>query len=62
MSELNAYFASQVNVYFPLTKLIQTLADILGEELHSHVYLKTFYSDSRWAVYKPGQTQCKSML
>jgi exocyst complex component 4 len=29
------------------------------EELHTHLYLKTYYSDSRWQAYIPGQQACK---
>lgn len=31
------------------------LRDILIEELHAHLYLKSFWCESRWAAYKPGQ-------
>lgn len=31
------------------------LKDILVDELHSHLYLKSFWCDSRWAVYTPNQ-------
>ncbi|WVW79702.1 hypothetical protein I302_101672 [Kwoniella bestiolae CBS 10118] len=45
LSDLRAYFGSQET----------TLTEILVEELHNHIYLKTFYSDSRWKSYVPGQ-------
>ncbi|WVQ83526.1 hypothetical protein IAT38_005667 [Cryptococcus sp. DSM 104549] len=45
LSDLRAYMVSQET----------TLTDILVEELHNHIYLKTFYSDSRWKPYTPGQ-------
>ncbi|WWC87558.1 uncharacterized protein L201_002448 [Kwoniella dendrophila CBS 6074] len=45
LSDLRAYFVSQE----------ATLTEILVEELHNHIYLKTFYSDSRWKTYVPGQ-------
>ncbi|KAK6906905.1 hypothetical protein I203_100894 [Kwoniella mangroviensis CBS 8507] len=45
LSDLRAYFVSQET----------TLTEILVEELHNHIYLKTFYSDSRWKSYVPGQ-------
>ncbi|WWC59934.1 uncharacterized protein I303_102497 [Kwoniella dejecticola CBS 10117] len=45
LSDLRAYFVSQET----------TLTEILVEELHNHVYLKTYYSDSRWKAYVPGQ-------
>ncbi|KAL1737539.1 Sec8 exocyst complex component-specific domain-containing protein [Schizophyllum commune] len=31
------------------------LRDILADELQSHLYLKSFWCDSRWASYVPGQ-------
>jgi len=57
VSELRAYFVSQETVSragWP--SLCQTLTEILVEELHSHLYLKTFNSDTRWHAYTPGQT------
>lgn len=35
------------------------MTDILVDELHNHLYLKTFYSESRWRAYIPGQRDCK---
>ncbi|KAI0654199.1 Sec8 exocyst complex component-specific domain-containing protein [Cubamyces menziesii] len=32
-----------------------TLRDILVDELHSHLYLKSFWCESRWSVYHPNQ-------
>lgn len=34
----------------------QVLLDILIEELHNHLYLKSFYCDARWKAYTRGQT------
>lgn len=34
----------------------QVVLDILIEELHNHLYLKSFYCDVRWQSYTPGQT------
>ncbi|KZT02404.1 uncharacterized protein LAESUDRAFT_730147 [Laetiporus sulphureus 93-53] len=31
------------------------LKEILIDELHSHLYLKSFWCESRWGVYTPGQ-------
>lgn len=31
------------------------LREILTDELHSHLYLKSFWCDSRWAAYTPNQ-------
>ncbi|KAG8751436.1 hypothetical protein FRC11_009388, partial [Ceratobasidium sp. 423] len=31
------------------------LRDIMIEELHAHLYLKSFWCESRWAAYKHGQ-------
>ncbi|KXN85672.1 putative exocyst complex component sec8 [Leucoagaricus sp. SymC.cos] len=33
------------------------LRDILVDELQSHLYLKSFWCESRWAAYQPGQQQ-----
>jgi exocyst complex component 4 len=57
LADLKAYLVSQETVSAALLRVTysQTLADILVEELHSHIYLKTFYSDSRWRPYFPGQ-------
>jgi hypothetical protein len=30
------------------------------EELSNHLYLKTAYSESRWVVYQPGQSDSTS--
>lgn len=45
LSDLRSYFMSQET----------TITEILIEELHNHIYLKTFYSDSRWRPYTPGR-------
>ncbi|GMK54564.1 hypothetical protein CspeluHIS016_0111500 [Cutaneotrichosporon spelunceum] len=45
LSDLKQYFHTQEN----------TLTDILVEELHNHLYLKSFNSDARWKAYTPGQ-------
>lgn len=34
----------------------QAMFDILIEELHNHLYLKSFFCDARWKSYTPGQT------
>lgn len=33
----------------------QAMFDILIEELHNHLYLKSFFCDTRWKSYSPGQ-------
>lgn len=45
MSDLRQYFLSQEGA----------LTDILIEELHTHIYLKTINNDTRWRTYTPGQ-------
>jgi len=60
VSELKAYFSSQesVRTKHGLSGLRvdpQTLTDILVEELQNHLYLKTYYSDSRWRAWVPYQ-------
>lgn len=34
----------------------QAMFDILVEELHNHLYLKSYFCDSRWKSYTTGQT------
>lgn len=64
LADLKAYLVSQETVSPALLHVtyVQTLADILVEELHSHIYLKTFYSDSRWRPYFPGQQSRRCFL
>ncbi|KAI0756775.1 Sec8 exocyst complex component-specific domain-containing protein [Daedaleopsis nitida] len=38
-----------------------TLREILVDELHSHLYLKSFWCESRWTVYTPNQQACESI-
>ncbi|KDQ19891.1 hypothetical protein BOTBODRAFT_142567 [Botryobasidium botryosum FD-172 SS1] len=45
VSDLRSYLAGQEIA----------LREILVEELHAHLYLKTYWSDSRWAPYTPNQ-------
>ncbi|KAF9921777.1 hypothetical protein FBU30_008177 [Linnemannia zychae] len=40
----------------------ESLAEILMEELHNHLYLKSPYCDSRWATYTTGQEACMSLI
>lgn len=42
--------------------VIQSLADILVEELHNHLYLKSLYCNDRWKAYsaKDGQSNASS--
>ncbi|WVQ74376.1 hypothetical protein IAR50_003977 [Cryptococcus sp. DSM 104548] len=47
LSDLRSYLTSQET----------TLSEILIEELHNHLYLKTFYSNSRWVPYQIGQRE-----
>ncbi|WFD31722.1 Xaa-Pro aminopeptidase [Malassezia sp. CBS 17886] len=44
-ADLRAYLRSQEH----------TLLEILIEELHHHLYLKSQYCDARWRPYRPGQ-------
>lgn len=37
----------------------QTLREILVDELHNHLYLKSFWCESRWTVYSPNQQGCQ---
>lgn len=47
LAELRAYLRSQLG----------TLTDILVEELHNHLYLKSFYTQNRWSAWQPNQTE-----
>ncbi|KAG2154660.1 Sec8 exocyst complex component-specific domain-containing protein [Suillus clintonianus] len=46
VSDLRSYLIDQENA----------LREILIDELHNHLYLKSFWCESRWAAYKPNQT------
>lgn len=39
---------------------MQAMREILIEELHNHLYLKSYYCDARWQPYTRGQTCCQS--
>jgi len=45
-----------------LTAQETALREILVDELHSHLYLKTFWCDGRWMAYTPNQQMrtCRS--
>ncbi|EJU00084.1 hypothetical protein DACRYDRAFT_117671 [Dacryopinax primogenitus] len=45
VADLRSYLSSQETA----------LRDILIEELHNHLYLKSFWCESRWSAYTPGQ-------
>ncbi|KAF9231597.1 Sec8 exocyst complex component-specific domain-containing protein [Melanogaster broomeanus] len=34
------------------------LREILVDELHNHLYLKSFWCETRWTAYTPGQSAC----
>ena len=44
-------------VLFWLT-LVQALREILIDELQNHLYLKSFWCESRWSAYVPNQQNC----
>ncbi|OAX44421.1 hypothetical protein K503DRAFT_678876 [Rhizopogon vinicolor AM-OR11-026] len=46
VSDLRSYLVGQENA----------LREILIDELHNHLYLKSFWCETRWADYKPNQT------
>ncbi|KAM0750251.1 hypothetical protein T439DRAFT_356891 [Meredithblackwellia eburnea MCA 4105] len=46
LTDLRAWLVQQEGV----------LLEILIEELHNHLYLKSFYCDARWKAYMKGQT------
>ncbi len=35
----------------------QAMLEILIEELHNHLYLKSYFCDARWKAYDAGQEQ-----
>lgn len=47
LADLRIYLQSQESAVY----------EILMEELHNHLYLKSFYCDSRWKPYVRGQSQ-----
>lgn len=49
LTDLRAYLKTQV----------ATLTDIMVEELHNHLYLKSPYCDSRWQAYTMGQEKMR---
>ena len=51
VSDLRSYLVGQETA----------LRDILIDELQSHLYLKSFWCESRWAAYVPNQQSCKSL-
>ncbi|KAL4069759.1 Sec8 exocyst complex component-specific domain-containing protein [Scleroderma yunnanense] len=46
ISDLRSYLTGQETA----------LREILVDELHNHLYLKSFWCDTRWAAYTPNQT------
>lgn len=52
LADLRAYLHSQEGAVY----------DILVEELHNHLYLKSFYCEGRWKPYSLGQTDCELNL
>ncbi|KAF9434858.1 hypothetical protein BGZ76_007293 [Entomortierella beljakovae] len=50
LSDLSRFFNDQ----------LESMAEILMEELHNHLYLKSPYCDSRWAAYTTGQESLPS--
>lgn len=69
LSDLRTYLSSQETVRSGVITVpivseptgLKALRDILIDELHSHLYLRSFWCDSRWAVYVPNQETCTSI-
>jgi hypothetical protein len=40
---------------------VQALRDILIDELHNHLYLKSFWCENRWVAYVVGQQSSESL-
>ncbi len=71
VADLRAYLIGQESVreFFFVTSnmlsitndYIQALRDILIDELHNHLYLKSFWCENRWAAYAVGQQSSESL-
>jgi len=67
VADLRSYLNSQETVGPPVPKhhrlfclyKSQALRDILIDELQSHLYLKSFWCDTRWSAYVPNQQTCE---
>lgn len=63
VSDLRSYLISQETVSpycrtlfsFSYSLHHKSLRDILIDELHSHIFLKSFWCESRWTAYIPNQ-------
>src|SRR5258708_3256668 len=70
VADLRSYLVGQESVRFDVSpvpisiylmaSVAKALREILVDELHSHLYLKSFWCESRWATYTVNQQ--KSML
>jgi exocyst complex component 4 len=65
VSDLRSYLNAQETASLRLKsscsyadRLFQALREILIDELQSHLYLKSFWCESRWAAYSPNQQTC----
>lgn len=65
LSDLRTYLGGQeavghisLLVFVRETDHDQSLADILVEELHNHLYLKSLYCNDRWKAHSSGQKDC----
>jgi len=71
VADLRAYLIGQesvraicfvtVDVLGVTNDYIQALRDILIDELHNHLYLKSFWCENRWTAYTVGQQSSKSL-
>lgn len=72
VADLRAYLIGQESVretcFFSLSDVRgitddddQALRDILIDELHNHLYLKSFWCENRWAAYTVGQQSSESL-
>jgi exocyst complex component 4 len=66
VADLRSYLVGQETVRFimvaescSLIQAVQALREILVDELHAHLYLKSFWCESRWAIYTPNQQTCE---
>lgn len=55
------FFLSLSGVTTMTNNYYQALRDILIDELHNHLYLKSFWCENRWVAYTVGQQSSESL-
>jgi exocyst complex component 4 len=65
MADLRTYLNGQETARNPMVSVstyfnsFQALREILIDELHNHLYLKSVFTGTRWSAYIPNQQTCK---